>query len=90
MGYIKIDTETGETLEEYGNEPTEQPKEEQEIPRPQPTLRKITEKDLHRENERRKRKEGIIGSLTAEELKEIMQRNQIQDLFRRKPEIGQA
>ena len=91
MSYIKIDTETSETLEKNRNKPTKKTEEQPEISHPQPILQEITEEDLHQEDERRREREkNIIESLTAEELKEIMQRNQIQDLFRKKPEIGQA
>jgi len=92
MGLIKIDTETGEVIERSEKEPEKSPEKQEEMPDigPQPTVQEITEDMLRREKERRERKEKIIGNLTPEQLEELIQRNRIGDLLRKKPEIGNA
>lgn len=91
MGYIKIDTETGEVVErseDRSEKPS--PKDEYGQPDSQPAVREITEDMLREEERRRKRKEDIIGSLTPGQLEKLIRRNQIEDLLREKPEEGHA
>ncbi len=92
MGYIKIDTETGEVIDYSDESSGEQPeKEKRPYPDPQPATQEITEDMLKKEEERRRKKRGeIIDSLTPEELENLIRRNRIEDLFRKKKEIGQA
>ncbi|MBU1017699.1 hypothetical protein KKA33_01585 [Patescibacteria group bacterium] len=92
MGYIKIDTETGEVLERSGDDRQKQPSHKNEYghPDPQPTTQEITEDMLREDEQRRKRKKDIIGSLTPEQLEDLISRNQIKDLIKEKPEIGHA